>query len=68
MQVIRTLSRFPGAVQQVHVDLAYITHSSVNYLYDVVRSIPSTSLPYNWKFVLFVCLLPITLPPIPCLW
>ena len=39
-----------------HPQLLYITYSSVNYIYHVVHYIPSTYLPYNWKFGPFDCL------------
>ena len=40
-----------------------LTYVSVHYTYCVVYHIPSTSLSYNWKSVLLVCLHPV--PPLP---
>ena len=41
----------------------HIQHTSVNYVSHVVHFIPSTYLSYNWKFVPFDSLHPITPPP-----
>ena len=41
----------------------YITHSHVNYIYQVV--VNTSGLSYNWEFIHFYCLHPIPPPPTP---
>ena len=56
--VMNTLRIYP---QQ----LSHRIYKGINYSYHVVHYISTTYLSYNWKFVSFDCLHPISLPPLP---